>query len=96
MRSIDYNEIEMQEIENRDRDLDEMETLQLDNPQQPLLSDSFVPAKKGSYSLTFSSVIRGIFTSTVDKHKHVIVHTTDLATQCVPFQPYVPYPLEEV
>jgi hypothetical protein len=96
MRSIDYSEIEMQEIENKDRDLDEMEILEIDNPQQPLLSESFVPAKKPSYSLTFSSVIRGIFSSTVHKHKHAIVHTTDFATQCGPLQPYAPYQLEEV
>ena len=96
MYSTDYCEVEMQEIESEQRDLDEMEILQVDNQTKPLLGNLLVPTNRLLNKLTFSSVIRDIFSSTVHKQKLVVVHQIDSATQCAPFQPFAPYPTEEV
>ena len=96
MRSNDYCEVEMQELENLQRDLDEMETLTLAIQSIPLLGEQFIPTTNLSNNLTFSSVIRGIFSSKVHKQKGIVIHTIDSTTQCAPLQASVPYPIEEV
>jgi hypothetical protein len=75
-------------IENKERDLDEIDIMRLDTSETSLLINPGIQqATRPVENLTFTAVIRSMFGHTVDK-RIVIVHGTDSVTENSPFSPY--------